>query len=48
MGFKGAKMTLNEILIESAVYSLLGTTTIAISLLYILYRQDKADKDDKN
>ena len=40
-------MTLNEILIESAVYSLIGTIIIAISLGYILFRQDKADKDDK-
>ena len=41
-------MTLNEILIESAVYSLIGATVIAISLGYILFRQDKVDKDDKN
>lgn len=40
-------MTLNEVLIESAVYSLIGTITVAISLGYILYRQDKAGKDDK-
>lgn len=40
-------MTLNEVLIESAVYSLIGTIVVAISLCYILYRQDKADKDDK-
>ena len=40
-------MTLNEILIESAVYSIIGTLIIAISLGYILFRQDKADKDDK-
>ena len=41
-------MTLNEILIESLVYSVIGTVTIVISLLYILYKQDKVDKDDKN
>lgn len=41
-------MTLSEILIESAVYSLIGTIVVAISSGYILYRQDKADKDDKN
>ena len=41
-------MTLSEILIESAVYSLIGTIVVAISLGYILYRQDKVDKDDKN
>ena len=40
-------MTLNEILIESLVYSVIGTVTIVISLLYILYRQDKGNKDDK-
>lgn len=39
-------MTLNEVLIESAVYSLIGTVVVAISLGYILYRQDKAEKDD--
>ena len=44
---RGAKMTLNEILIESLVYSVIGTVTIVISLLYILYRQDKGNKDDK-
>lgn len=38
-------MTLNEVLIESAVYSLIGTIVIAISLGYILYRQDKAGKE---
>ena len=41
-------MTLSEILIESAVYSLIDTIVVAISLGYILYRQDKADNDDKN
>lgn len=41
-------MTLNEILIESLIYSIIGTVTIVISLLYILYKQDKVDKDDKN
>ena len=41
-------MTLNEVLIESLVYSVIGTVTIVISLLYILYKQDKVDKDDKN
>ena len=41
-------MTLNEILIESLIYSVIGTVTIVISLLYILYKQDKVDKDDKN
>ena len=41
-------MTLNEILIESAVYSIIGTLIIAISLGYILFRQDKAEKDDKD
>ena len=40
-------MTLNEILMESAVYSLIGTIVVAISLGYILYRQDKADKEFK-
>lgn len=40
-------MTLNEVLIESAVYSIIGTIIIAISLGYILFRQDKAKKDDK-
>ena len=40
-------MTLNEVLIESAVYSLIGTIVVVISLGYILYRQDKADRDDK-
>ena len=40
-------MTLNEILIESVVYSLIGTLVVAISLGYILFRQDKAKKDDK-
>ena len=40
-------MIINEILIESAVYSLIGTIVVVISLGYILYRQDKADKDDK-
>lgn len=39
-------MTLNEVLIESAVYSLIGTIVIVISLGYILFRQDKAGKDD--
>ena len=37
-------MTLNEVLIESAVYSLLGTIVVAISLGYILFRQDRARK----
>ena len=41
-------MILNDILIESLVYSVIGTVTIVISLLYILYKQDKVDKDDKN
>ena len=41
-------MTLNEILIESAVYSLIGTIVVAISLGYILFRQDKAKKDGKD
>ena len=41
-------MTLNEVLIESAVYPLIGTIVVAISLGYILYRQDKAGKDDKD
>ena len=40
-------MTLSEVLIESLVYSVIGTVTIVISLLYILYRQDKGNKDDK-
>lgn len=40
-------MTLNEILIESVAYSLIGTIVVAISLGYILYRQNKADRDDK-
>ena len=40
-------MTLSEILIESVVYSLIGTIVVAISLGYILYRQNKADQDDK-
>lgn len=40
-------MTLNEILMESVVYSLIGTIVVAISLGYILFRQDKGDKDDK-
>ena len=34
-------MTLNEVLI-------VGTIVVAISLGYILYRQNKAKKDDKN
>ena len=46
MDFKGAKMALNEILIESLVYSLISTIVVAISLGYILFRQDKAGKDD--
>ena len=41
-------MTLNEILIESLVYSIIGTIIVAISLGYILFRQDKAEKDDKD
>lgn len=32
----------------SVAYSLIGTIVVAISLGYILYRQNKADKDDKN
>lgn len=40
-------MTLNEVLIESIVYSLIGTMAVAISLGYILYIQYKAGKDDK-
>ena len=40
-------MTLNEVLIESAVYSLIGTIVVVISLGYILYRQDNADKEFK-
>ena len=39
-------MTINEILIESAVYSLIGTIVVAISLGYILYRQDIGRKKD--
>lgn len=42
-------MTLNEVLIESAVYSLIGTIVVEISLGYILFRQDKANKkNDKD
>ena len=41
-------MTINEILIESAVYSLIGTIVVAISLGYISFRQDKAKKDGKD
>ena len=41
-------MTLNEVLLESLVYSLIGTIIVAISLGYILFRQDKANNDDKN
>ena len=41
-------MTLNEVLIESAVYNLIGPIVLAISLGYILFRQNKAGKDDKN
>jgi len=41
-------MTLNEVLIESAVYSLIGTIVVAIGLGYILFRQDKRGKDDKD
>ena len=40
-------MTLNEVLLESLVYSIIGTIIVAISLRYILFRQDKAKKDDK-
>lgn len=39
-------MTLNEVLIESAVYSLIGTMAVAISLGYILFRQNKVKKND--
>lgn len=39
-------MTLNEVLVESAVYSLIGPIVVAISLGYILFIQDKAGKDD--
>ena len=39
-------MTLNEVLIESVVYSLIVTIVVTISLGYILFRQNKAGKDD--
>lgn len=39
-------MILNEVLIESAVYSLIGTMVVAIILGYILFRQNKAGRDD--
>lgn len=39
-------MTLNEVLIESAVYSLIVTIVVTISLGYILFRQNKAKKND--
>ena len=37
-------MTLNEVLVESIAYSLISTIVVAISLGYILFRQDKANK----
>ena len=39
-------MTLNEVLIESAVYSLIVTIVVTISLGYILFRQNKVKKND--
>lgn len=39
-------MTLNEVLIESVVYSLIVTIVVTISLGYILFRQNKVKKND--
>lgn len=37
-----------DILIESLKYAVIGTLVIAISVAYIIYRQEKAErKDDK-